>query len=175
MKWTISQLQKYRNKDFPVDETVRVDEINEIDSTIRNVSPIHITGRADISAAKVTFHLRIEGSLTLPCSRTLVDVDYPVDVETTETFLLRTPEYEAGEEEVHQLKGEVIDLMPIIREILMLEVPMQVFSDEDGAEGGAPQAGQDWEVIHEPEEKPKVDPRLAELAKFFEKNDSADE
>ncbi|PLR97397.1 YceD family protein [Bacillus sp. T33-2] len=172
MKWTISQLQKYRSKDFPIDETVNVDEIKETDPSIRKVSPMHITGRADISATKVTFHLHIEGYLILPCSRTLVDVNYPIDVETTETFLLNGHDYET-EEEVHQVKGDVVDLQPVIREILLLEVPMQVFCEEDTSQKGAPQSGKDWEVIHEQEKKEKVDPRLAGLAKFFEEPGSS--
>lgn len=171
MKWTMSQLQKYRNKDFSVDEVIRVDEIKEVDQSIREVSPMHIKGRVDISATKVTFHIRIEGYLILPCSRTLVDVKYPVNVETTETFLLGSPEFET-DEEVHQVQGEAIDLMPVIREILLLEIPMQVFCEDDQSKDGAPQSGKDWEVIRDEEKQQKVDPRLAGLAKFFEQNDS---
>ncbi|WP_404331397.1 YceD family protein [Mesobacillus maritimus] len=173
MKWTMSQLQKYRNKDFTVDEYVRVDEIKEVEKSIRQVSPMHIKGRVDISATKVTFHIRIEGYLILPCSRTLVDVKYPVNVETTETFLLDTPEYET-EEEMHQVQGDVIDLMPVIREILLLEVPMQVFCEDDQSKDGAPQSGKDWEVIQDEVKQQKVDPRLAGLAKFFEQDDSGE-
>jgi uncharacterized protein len=95
-----------------------------------------------------------------------------VNVETTEAFLLGTPEYETEEEEMHQLKGDVIDLMPVIREILLLEVPMQVFCEDDESKDGAPQSGKDWEVIREKEKQQKVDPRLAGLAKFFEQKDS---
>ena len=91
---------------------------------------MHITGRADIDSAKVTFHLTIKGHLILPCSRTLVDVNYPIHVDTTETFLLNGSHYES-EEEVHQVNGDVIDLMPIIHEILLLEVPMQVFCEDE--------------------------------------------
>jgi uncharacterized protein len=171
MKWTLIQLQKYRNKEFPIDEIVNADEIMKIDKTIRSVSPIHVTGRADIDSAKVTFHLTIEGHLILPCSRTLVDVNYPIHVDTTETFLLNGISYES-EEEVHQVSGEVIDLMPIIHEILLLEVPMQVFCEES-TEEGAPQSGNDWEVIHEHDKKDKVDPRLAGLAKFFDQDDQS--
>lgn len=168
MKWTLSQLQKFRSKGLPIDETINMDEIKETDPTIRKVSPIHITGRTDIDSTKVTFHLNIKGSLVLPCSRTLVDVDYPINVETTETFLLKVSKYETDEEEVHQVKGDVIDLKPIIAEILLLEVPMQVFC-EDVTEEGAPQSGNDWEVIQEQDlQEKKVDPRLAGLAKFFE-------
>jgi|RhiMetdeSRZDD1v2_1073273.scaffolds.fasta_scaffold581382_2 DUF177 domain-containing protein len=171
MKWTLIQLQKYRNKEFPIDETVNADEIMEIDQTIRSVSPIHVTGRADIDSAKVTFHLTIKGHLILPCSRTLVDVNYPIHVDTTETFLLNGFSHES-EDEVHQVNGDVIDLMPIIHEILLLEVPMQVFCEES-TEEGAPQSGNDWEVIHEHDKKDKVDPRLAGLAKFFDQDDQS--
>ncbi|MDP4085710.1 MAG: DUF177 domain-containing protein [Bacillota bacterium] len=172
MKWTLSQLQKYRNKDFPLDEIIRIDDIKLNDSSIRDVSPMHITGRADIDSTKVTFHLKIEGHLTLPCSRTLVDVYHPINVETTETFLLQDFEYET-DDEVHHIKNDCIDLFPIIREIVLLEVPMQVFCDDAESEGAAPQSGKDWEVVHEDELSKKIDPRLAGLAKFFDENNSS--
>ncbi|ALC91095.1 hypothetical protein AM500_15820 [Bacillus sp. FJAT-18017] len=173
MKWTISQLQKNRNKEMLIDDTVSADEIRETDPTIRDVSPIHVTGRADIGSSRVTFHIRIKGHLVLPCSRTLVDVIYPVDVETTETFLFNMSGYET-DEEAHQVKGDVVDLMPVIREILLLEVPMQVFSDEANPEGAAPQSGKDWEVVSEEDVRNKIDPRLAGLAKFFDDNKPSD-
>lgn len=173
LKWTLSQLQKYRNKDFLIDEIIRVDEIRETDPSIREVSPMHITGRGNIDSTKVTFHLKIDGYLILPCSRTLVDVKLPINVETTETFLLQGSEYET-EEESHQVKGDMIDIKPIIREILLLEVPMQVFCDDAARDDAAPQSGKDWEVIHEEDRSKKIDPRLAGLAKFFDENNSSD-
>ena len=174
LKWTLNQLQKYRNKDFPIDETLRVDEIKQDDPTIRDVSPIHITGRADIGSTKVTFHLKIEGHLILPCSRTLVDVLLPINVETTETFLLQDSVY-GTEEEVYRVKDDVIDLMPVIREILLLEIPMQVFCEDVDSEETAPQSGKDWEVVHEKNQSEQIDPRLAGLAKFFDESKSSSE
>ena len=172
LRWTLSQLQKYRNKEFTIDETVLVDEIKEIDPTIREVSPMRITGRGDVDSTKVTFHLKIEGHLILPCSRTLVDVKLPINVETTETFLLQGSVYET-EEEAYQVKGDVIDCIPIIREILLLEVPMQVFCEDVESEDAAPQSGKDWEVVLEENQSKKIDPRLAGLAKFFDENNSS--
>ncbi len=174
LKWTLTQLQKYRNKDFNINETVRFDEIKQDDPTIREVSPMQISGRGDIGSTRITFHLNIEGYLILPCSRTLVDVKYPINVETTETFLLQDSIYQA-EEEAHQVKGDVIDLSPIIREIILLEIPMQVFCDDFDAEDAAPQSGKDWEVVQEEAVSDKVDPRLAGLAKFFDKDNSSSE
>ncbi|UII57299.1 YceD family protein [Cytobacillus spongiae] len=174
MKWTISQLQKQRSKDFLIDETVRLDEIKQVDSTIREVSPMRITGRADIDSSKVTFHVKIKGHLVLPCSRTLVDVNYPINVETTETFLLKPSDYEV-DGEIHQVIGDVVDLTSVLQEILLLEVPMQVFCEDfpHSDQEAAPQSGKDWEVIHEQEKADKVDPRLAGLAKFFDQNDNS--
>ena len=167
LKWTISQLQKYRNKDFLFDETILVEDLKQDDPTIREVSPMHISGRGDIDSTKVTFHFKIDGYLILPCSRTLVDVKLPINVETTETFLLQDAVYQT-EEEVHQVKGEMIDLIPIIREILLLEIPMQVFCEDAENGDAAPQSGKDWEVISEEAESKRIDPRLAGLAKFFD-------
>lgn len=172
LKWTISQLQKYRNKDLLIDETIQVDDMSKVEPSIRSVSPMHISGRADISSTDVTFHLTIKGHLILPCSRTLVDVNYPISVETTETFLLNGVDYSI-DDEVHQVKGDVIDLMPVIQEILSLEVPMQVFCEDVKSGEGAPQSGKDWEVIQEQDLTKKVDPRLAGLAKFFDQKDSS--
>ncbi|MEK5102294.1 YceD family protein [Cytobacillus sp. FSL M8-0252] len=172
MKWTLSQLQKYRSKDFSFDEIVNVDEVIKMDAEIRDASPMRITGRADIDSEKVIVHFKMEGHLILPCSRTLVDVKYPISVETIETFLLKDSDYET-EEEVHQVQGDVIDMMPIIHELLVLEVPMQVFCDDSGEEG-APQSGKDWEVISEQEKTEKIDPRLAGLAQLLNQKDSSD-
>lgn len=170
MKWTITQLQKYRIKGLVLDETIDVSDIKETDSQIRDVSPIHVTGRADINAMNITFHIHLTGVLTLPCARTFVDVKYPVDIETTETFLLNEDYANLESEYYTVVKGDVIDLTPVIRENLLLEVPMQVFCEDANPEGAAPQSGNDWSVV-EPEEleqEKKVDPRLAGLAKFFD-------
>ncbi|UTE71197.1 YceD family protein [Rossellomorea marisflavi] len=177
MKWSIIQLQKYRDKGMPIDETVDLNDIKEIDPQVIRVSPIHVTGRADIASNRVTFHLHIEGKLVLPCSRTLVEVDVPVDLHTIETYLLDERAYDMyEEEEIHRIEGDVIDLKPAIRELLILEIPMQVLSDEAREQNEMP-SGKDWEVMTEEqahavdkEEEKKVDPRLADLAKLLDQN-----
>ncbi|QFT88758.1 hypothetical protein FIU87_08885 [Bacillus sp. THAF10] len=169
LKWTIFQLNQLQHKGLHIDETVDVSDITA-HSDIRSVDAVHVTGRADLSSKKATFHLTVEGRMVLPCSRTLVDVDYPFTIKTTETFLFQPGEYESEDEELHLVEGDQVDLMPVIREAIILEVPMQVFSEAPDQEKAAPQSGKDWEVVTEEETKEKVDPRLAGLAKFFEKD-----
>jgi len=170
LKWTISQLQKIRDKHLQIDEIVDVTDIKERDPQIRDVSPIKVTGRADIGSTKVTFHLHLSGKFILPCSRTLVDVNYPIDIETTETFLFKTAGIEYDGDDVTIVEGDVVDLLPVIKENLLLEIPMQVFCEDVNSEEAAPQSGNDWTVISEEENKQKVDPRFAKLADFFENN-----
>ncbi|AJD90894.1 hypothetical protein JMA_15770 [Jeotgalibacillus malaysiensis] len=178
MKWSIIQLQKYRNEDFKIDETAEMNELTNRHRDIRQVAPVRVTGRGDISSSKITFHLHIETTLTLPCARTLVDVEYPVSLDTVETFILNSSYVdEELSEEVHEPEGEVINLKPVIEEILLLQVPLQVFSDKALEEEGM-DSGNGWEVLSEEEleearieeqqEEPAADPRLADLAKFFD-------
>ncbi|WP_027408240.1 YceD family protein [Anoxybacteroides tepidamans] len=168
MKWSIHQLHQLQAKGLVIDETVDLSDLKQIDRSIRDISPVRVTGRADIGATKFTFHLTIEGTMVLPCSRTLVDVSYPFTVQTTETFFLN--DYDVNnDEDTHLVQGDAIDLLPIVKELVLLEVPMQVFCEADGQEG-APQSGAGWEVITEEQAKNKIDPRLAGLAKFFDKD-----
>lgn len=168
LKWTNSQLQQFRDRGLLIDESVDVSDIKEQDKQIRDVSPIRVEGRGDISSSKASFHLHLTGVLTLPCSRTLVDVKYPVDIETTETFLLGVDAPGMEEDAMTVAKGADVDLMPVIKELLLLAIPMQVFCDVPDPEGAAPSSGKDWQVITEEENKQKIDPRLAKLANFFD-------
>jgi uncharacterized protein len=166
LKWSIYQLNKLQNKGLTIDETIDLSELKEVDPAIRDISLVHVSGRADLSSTKATFHLTIDGHMILPCSRTLVDVKYPFHIQTTETMLFNTDEHETDDENVHPIQGETVDLLPVIKEIILLEVPMQVFSEN--ADENALTSGQGWEVITEKEKKDQIDPRLAGLAKFFE-------
>ncbi|EZP77933.1 hypothetical protein H839_04324 [Parageobacillus genomosp. 1] len=178
MKWTVHQLQQFQHREMAIDEYVDVSDLKQIDALIRDISPVHVQGKADIGSTKFTFHLSVSGTMVLPCSRTLVDVSYPFSIETTETFFTNDYDIVSTDEDTHLVKNETVDLLPIIKELILLEIPLQVFAEEETAQDGAPQSGEGWEVIQEDrwEEmeaertKQKIDPRLAGLAKFFDKD-----
>lgn len=177
MKWTVAELHKYQHDVMELDETINVNKVLQKENPdIRDVSPVHVKGIADIDARKVTFHLVITGTFILPCSRTLADARYPFRISSAETFLLNPALYNDEAEMTHVVEGGVVDLMPVIYELLLLEVPMQIFSEEAQANTKLP-AGKGWEVLTEEQlakareqEKEKVDPRLAGLAKLLEEN-----
>lgn len=178
MRWSINQLLAKRHAGLTVDEQADVSELKERDREIRDVSPVDVTGTAAFSGGTVTFHLRIKGTLILPCSRTLVDVDYPFDMEVTESF--RLDGLPADEEDLymHEPEEGYVDLLPFVEENILLALPIQVFAEDvEEKDNPAPQDGKDWEVITEDtvkrrqdDQKSDVDPRLADLAKFFDKD-----
>ncbi|MGM9986621.1 MAG: YceD family protein [Bacillaceae bacterium] len=168
MKWSIHQLRKLQHKGIVFEEYVDVSDLAERESEIRSISPIMVKGRADMSASKIVFHLHIQGTMVLPCARTLADVNVPIDVQTDEIFLLTSDEMEDKDGNFHVMEKDSVDLEPVIEEVLLAEIPMQVFAEDTS--DVALSKGQGWQVIEEQEVEEKVDPRLAGLAKFFDKN-----
>ncbi len=157
-----------------VDEIVDVSELTGI-SEIRKISPVQVKGHGDFVANKIVFTLTIEGTMVLPCSRTLKDVPYSFSIDTKETYLLSDEDYcDHDEENIHHIKGEVLDLFPMIKENILLEIPIQIFCDDASLEGGAPQSGEGWELITEEAKKDRIDPRLAALKDFFKENKEND-
>lgn len=177
MKWSIHQLSKFRRDGMPVDAIVQLDDVMERNSDIRKVSPIHVTGQCTFSTSQMTCQLHLSGELVLPCARTWEDVNYPIEVDTVEIFSWVDEALRGNEEDedIHYVDGDVIDATPVLEELVLLEVPMQVFKDNserrerDGK--GWTYKTDDQLVLQKQNDEPKVDPRLADLAKFLDQTD----
>lgn len=173
MKWSIHQLRKFKQGAIPLDEVVDLGSVKERNSEIRAISPVQLTGYCTVSSKKISFHFHLEGALTLPCARTWEDVHFPFSIESEEEY--SWDEYElANDDEMHPVQGEIIDPMPVFEELILLAIPMQVYCDD--ADKMTEASGTGWsyttdekysEQLAEEQEK-KTDPRLADLARFFE-------
>ena len=129
MKWSINQLQRYRQGDMPLDEAVNLDSVKKRNPEIRNITPIHVTGSCTIGSREITCRFRLEGTMTLPCSRTWEDVDYPFVIESDEQFSWDETVL-ATDDEIHPVIGDFVDPTPVFEELVLLEVPLQVFSEK---------------------------------------------
>ncbi|SOB92318.1 uncharacterized protein SAMN05880501_101479 [Ureibacillus xyleni] len=177
MKWSIHQLSKYRQNGMPIDAEVQLDDVKKRNSDIRHISPVHVKGHCTFGASQMTCQFTLTATLTLPCARTWEDVEYPIKVDAVEIFSWIDPELRGNddEEDIHYIDGEVIDLKPVLEELVLLEVPMQVFKENTE---GQVQGGKGWSYSTEDDvarqnenDEPKVDPRLADLAKYFDQTD----
>lgn len=165
MKWTIQQLNVLKNKGLQFDETIDISDLKHVNREIKEISTVNVKGKASFVNRSITFFLDISGEMTLPCSRTLADVHFPFHIETTEVFKL--DQWASSEDdELHEPEGDIIDLVPYVKQAILLEIPIQIFSE--GLKGEAPESGEDWEFLTEENKKQRIDPRLADLAKFFD-------
>ena len=176
MKIAIQQLQKHRKDGMPIDQIVQLDAVKKRNSDIREISPIHVTGHCTIGSQQLTCQLQLKGMLTLPCARTWEDVEFPIDIESVEIFTWSEIDPKDRQDNIHPVTTETIDFQPVLEELILLEVPMQVFKDD--ADQAVITGGNDWsystdeQVEAEKEETPpKPDPRLADLAKYFDQSD----
>lgn len=167
MKWSVQQLNTLKNKGITIDEMVDVSSIKDINSEIREISAVHVVGKGAFTSQAITFSLDIKGEMILPCSRTLRDVPFPFQIHTIEMFKLHDwVGFEEDDEDIHELENDTVNLIPYINQAILLEIPIQIFCD--GLEGEAPPSGNDWELLTEENKKERIDPRLADLAKFFD-------
>ncbi|KGL41134.1 DNA-binding protein [Listeria newyorkensis] len=174
MKWSLIQLQKYRGKKVPFEQEIDVTEyLKEHNHDVRSASLVKVSGDISVRQDSVLIDLVLDGTFVLPCARTFEDVIYPYHIKSVETYVNK--EEKVLDETHHMMDGDKIDALPVIEELLLLEIPMQVYSDNVE---NALSEGNDWNVITEEEleqqakqEEKKVDPRLAGLADFFDKKE----
>lgn len=168
LQWAVDELKRLGSQPLTFDEYVNVDELADEHSEIRQISPVRVKGHVTVTKTLISFHLHISGKMVLPCSLTLVDVDYPFSIETIESFQLNEHIQidEADNEYIHPVDGQFIDLKPIIKENVLLSIPMKVVHPD----AKITESGEGWEFITGEKKKDAIDPRMAKLAEFFNKD-----
>lgn len=130
-----------------------------------------IRGISDVSVKGVIFphdnnnfeiNLNIKCNLILPCSISLEDVDYKINIDITEII----GENDEDLEENNKIINNTIDLIPIIWQNIILEVPLKVVSPNVSLKNIE---GDGWRFITDEEViKKDIDPRLEVLKKFLD-------
>lgn len=167
LKYSRLQLLRAKGNQIEFDDTITFDDaaFTKMDH-IRGLHDVAVSGNIhyDVNAERVYADLDIEGVMILPCSLTLEDVEYPFATSSSEVFSF----VKCDDAEIHECKGDVVELLPVIFQLILMEVPLKVIKE------GANQylKGNGWEVMREEdysrskkEERP-IDPRLAKLKDF---------
>ena len=100
--------------------------------------------------------------MIVPCSITLEDVEYDFHTKSLEVFSFD----KVDDEDVHEVKGDVVELLPVVFQLILMEVPLKVVKK------GLKQypKGDGWEVVKEEDykksEKKDIDPRLDKLKRI---------
>lgn len=181
----VVQVEEIREEGLELKEPFTLQQLTE------TLGPDHELGykpRAG-SEVKATFHkvsggvlltAELKAEVTAPCKRCLTDVDLSVPVSFTLSLLPRvraegdSEDDEDGPrrsqigsfdlEDANQepFDGKTIDVDPIVREQVLLALPMYVVCDED-CQGLCPVCGQDLNEKQCGHERKTIDPRLVAL------------
>lgn len=164
MKWSKLDLLHAPNGMIQFDESITFDQaVFSKMSQIRGLQNVTVSGHIQYEEQRDRAYadLDIAGVMILPCSVTNEDVDYEFHTQSMETFAFE----KSNDEDVHVSKGDMIELMPVIFQLILMEIPLKVVKEN----AQYPQ-GKGWEVMKEEDylrsKKDEIDPRLAKLKEF---------
>lgn len=146
-----------------VDEIVINDTIDipkeYLNDDIKDISKVKVDGKITYNDYIIEANLNISCTLTLICSVSLKDVIYPINIEVNEEIS------DESDEDFNKILNNSIDLLPIIWQNILMEIPMKVVSPDIKDENIY---GDGWKLItNEEEEEKEIDPRLSKLKDFL--------
>lgn len=147
----INLLPLDQNKSIDIDTTCNFTNFEGTD--IQKMTEVKVTGTITKDVADDYFiSLNIQGTMTLPDSLTLEPVEYPFDINVDENL----------EEVAENFKksDKTIDILPIIWENILMEIPMRVVSE--GAEE-VHLEGDGWKLVTDKDSAKETNPALAKL------------
>ena len=100
---------------------------------ILDMDEVSVKGEITNNREENILNLTIKGKMILPCNLTLEPVDYPFSIEIEENL-----------NEIIENKKKTIDILPIIWENILMEIPMRVISPKSK---NMKTKGEGWELI----------------------------
>jgi Predicted metal-binding, possibly nucleic acid-binding protein len=153
LKWQFNELAKYKQEALPFSETVDIKEalLRDFGDLVLDVTPLEVKGFAQADQEDIIIHANVTGELTVPSSRSLAPVSLPLDFAIDEVYLQDVAHEERYELEdsVMLVEDGMVDFLQAIVEFTVLQVPLQVLTEE---EASAPMpTGSGWAVLTEDE------------------------
>ena len=145
------------------DEYIELDKNYLKNTDIKDISKIHVVGNIRKLESNFELDMNIKCTLTLLCSISLKDVYYDIDIDVNDIIGESLDNEEI--EENNKIINNSIDLIPIIWQNIILEVPLKVISPDIKVEN---LQGDGWKFITEEKVDNKdIDPRLEKLKDFL--------
>ena len=139
----LTKLQNRKENELIFNEVISLDEEMYKDTDIRSLSPLDVSINIHrVTDSDYSMDLNIKGTMILPCSVTLKDVNYPFEVKTE----LKVSNNDENDEEYVKIMQNNIDIIPIIWQNIVLEIPLRVVSEDIS---DSPVEGEGWKLIRE--------------------------
>ena len=112
------------------------------------------------SLGNIELNVDVEGVMVLPCAITLKPVNYPFTIEISGELEELMENFDENERNFQNS----IDILPIIWENILMEIPMRVVSEEAN-DSNMTMEGEGWKFVTEEEEKTSP---LSELLDYLD-------
>lgn len=152
-------LTRLNNKNveyIDIDEIVSIEQDKLDDVGILELDNVKVVGTISREEQNYYLDCSIEGTMMIPCSLTLKPVAYP--------FVTKV---EGMVEELFEEIGEnvknnqnTIDILPIIWENILMEIPMKVISPEAD---DIKMSGDGWRLVTDDKDSKDINPELEKL------------
>jgi uncharacterized protein len=127
VEFDITRLNNNIDKVIPIDETYSFTKEEMSGTDLIKLDDVKIVGELfKNSLGNIEINLDVDGIMVLPCAITLNPVDYPFHIEISGEIDELLQELE---ENSTNFKNS-LDILPIIWENILMEIPMRVVSDE---------------------------------------------
>ncbi|MGX4686118.1 YceD family protein [Vagococcus sp. JNUCC 83] len=186
MKWALSELNKFRGSQLDFSETIDLSaSLKKREPSIIDISPIKVNGFLEVDELGYYAHMTVETILTVPSSRSLEPVELPLNLVIDEEYMTLR-QYDALKDVPEDdksliivLEKDLIDLTEAIEDFILLNLPLQVLTEEEKQSTELPK-GDFWQVVSEDdiieeldaETQATIDPRLAKLSEFFNEDNN---
>jgi len=166
MKILLHELEKAKGQALPLEGFVDVGSVR-LDGT-ETLTDVRFSGECHKEADLVIVTGTITGLVQAKCAKCLIPTEYSLNVSFDEKF----SEVPVDEEsDIHFFHSGMIDLSPYLIEAIVLELPYVYVCKEDCL-GLCPTCGTNRNEKQCECKNERIDPRLADLALFFEKSKS---
>ena len=149
MQYDIIRLNNNIEKSIEVNETYSFTEEELSGTDLLKLDDVKIEGEIfKNSLGNIELSLLVEGVMQIACAITLKPVNYPFSIEISGEI---DELMENFEEKERNFKNS-IDILPIIWENILMEIPMRVVSEE-AENSDIKKEGEGWKFVTEEEEK----------------------
>ena len=157
MNINLSKLLCNQTDEIVINEEIDIPK-EYLNDDIRDISKVKVSGNITNDGYMLSLNLNIICVLTLICSVSLKDVKYDIDIDIEE---------EISEENDENMKilNNSIDLLPIIWQNILMEIPIKVVSPDIEEKNIY---GDGWKFITDEEEDKEIDPRLSKLKDYLD-------
>ena len=161
MEFDIIRLNNNIERFIPINETYSFSSEELSGTDLLKLDDVKVEGEIlKNSLGNIELNVDVEGVMVLSCALTLKPVDYPFAI----TISGEIDELMENFEENERNFQNTIDILPIIWENILMEIPMRVVS-EDIKEEDINMSGDGWKFVTEEEE---IKSPLSELMDYLD-------